>query len=55
MATPILKMAKRMGIMAVPGDDSHSIDEVGGHVDKAIQILKQLGFSTQWPTPMLIT
>ncbi|WP_457553141.1 histidinol-phosphatase [Desulfobacula sp.] len=51
----ILKMAKEMGITAVPGDDSHGVYQAGGHVDKAIKILTAIGFKTQWPDPVLIT
>ncbi len=50
----ILKMVKNMGIMAVPGDDSHSVKEAGENIDAAIQTLKTIGFTTQWPTPVLI-
>ncbi|NOX35141.1 MAG: histidinol-phosphatase HisJ [Deltaproteobacteria bacterium] len=51
----ILKSAKEMGIRVVPGDDSHGVKEAGCHVDKAIKILKDLGFDTKWPDPVLIT
>ena len=55
ITTSILKTAKGMGIRVVPGDDSHGVNEAGCHVDKAIEILKALGFETQWPDPMLLT
>lgn len=51
----ILKTAKEMGIRVVPGDDSHSVHEAGGHVEKAIEILTAAGFDTQWPDPVLLT
>ena len=51
----ILRRAKEMGIRVVPGDDSHGVNEVGGHIDKAIEILRALGFDTQWPDPRLLT
>lgn len=51
----IRKTAKDMGIPLVPGDDSHGVAEVGGHVEKAINILTAEGFSTDWPDPVLIT
>ncbi len=51
----ILKTAKKMGIRVVPGDDSHSIEQAGLNVDKAIQILESYGFETlQWPDPELL-
>ncbi|MCD4676320.1 MAG: histidinol-phosphatase HisJ, partial [Desulfobacula sp.] len=51
----ILKTVKEMGIRVVPGDDSHGVNEAGLHVDKAIEILKTVGFETQWPDPVLLT
>ncbi len=51
----ILKKAKKLDISLVPGDDSHGVAEVGGHIDTAINILTQYGFKTQWPTPKLLT
>ena len=50
----ILKIARELGISVVPGDDSHGVNLVGGHVDRAIDILKEQGFSTLWPTPRLL-
>ncbi len=55
ITTSILKRAAKMGIRVVPGDDSHGVNEAGGHVDKAIEILKALGFDTLWPEPRLLT
>lgn len=49
----ILKNVKKMGIPVVPGDDSHGVDEAGLNVDKAITILRQRGFETKWPEPVL--
>jgi histidinol-phosphatase (PHP family) len=50
----ILKTVKEMGIRIVPGDDSHSVNEAGGYVEKAIDILTATGFDTQWPDPVLL-
>ncbi len=47
----ILKKARDMGIAVVPGDDSHSVDTVGRHMEKGIEILKGKGFSTAWKRP----
>lgn len=55
ITTSILKMVKEMGIPVVPGDDSHGVDQAGGHVDTAIAILKKYGFQTRWPNPVLLT
>jgi histidinol-phosphatase (PHP family) len=55
LADSILKSAKKMDISVVPGDDSHGVNEAGGHVDRAIGILTARGFNTQWPEPVLLT
>ncbi|MBU1342398.1 MAG: histidinol-phosphatase HisJ [Proteobacteria bacterium] len=55
ITSSILKTAKKLGIPAVPGDDSHGVKQAGNHVDKAIQILKANGFGTKWPEPRLLT
>jgi len=47
----ILEEARDLGISAVPGDDSHGIDTVGLHIDKAIDIISELGFDTVWKSP----
>jgi histidinol-phosphatase (PHP family) len=51
----ILTMAKGLGIPVVPGDDAHSKEQAGMFVDTAVQSLKDMGFSTAWPTPRCIT
>ena len=51
----ILKRAKEMDIPVVPGDDSHGVNQAGGHVDRAIEILKTMEFNTLWPEPVLLT
>jgi len=51
----VLNAVKEMDIPVVPGDDSHGVNEAGGHVDKAIEILKARGFNTQWPALVLLT
>jgi len=50
----ILKRVKKMDIPVVPGDDSHGVAQAGNHVDTAIKILKEYGFQTLWPAPVLI-
>ncbi len=47
----ILEKARHMGIAVVPGDDSHSVDTVGRHMEKGIELLNGLGFSTTWKRP----
>ncbi len=54
IAPSILRLVKKMGIRAVPGDDSHGVDEAGCHVDTSIQILMQYGFDTRWPEPKML-
>lgn len=49
----LLQMVKKMEICVVPGDDSHGRHQAGIQVPKAIKILEELGFSTQWPEPRL--
>ncbi|MCG8549896.1 MAG: histidinol phosphatase, partial [Desulfobacterales bacterium] len=51
----ILAMAKDLGIPVVPGDDAHSKAQAGMFVDRAVQSLKDMGFSTNWPTPRCMT
>ena len=47
----ILEKARKMGIAVVPGDDSHSVDSVGRHLDAGIKILTGMGFNTDWQRP----
>jgi len=51
ISTGILKKARDKGIAVVPGDDSHSVDTVGRHMEKGIGILKGMGFGTDWKRP----
>lgn len=51
----ILKCAKKLDISAVPGDDSHGMDEAGLFIDKAIDILDSYGFNLNWPEPKLLS
>ena len=50
-AAAIRQQARRLGIALVPGDDSHGVATVGRHLDRAIALLAQEGFSTDWPIP----
>jgi len=47
----ILKRARDLGIAVVPGDDSHSVDTVGRHMEKGIRLLGEMGFDTSWKRP----
>ncbi|OQY52873.1 MAG: histidinol phosphatase [Desulfobacteraceae bacterium 4572_89] len=51
---PLLKTVKKLNIPVVPGDDSHGSTQAGTHIQKAIQILEELGFNTHWPVPKLL-
>ena len=50
-ARSILMQAVEMGISIVPGDDSHSVDTVGLHIDEAIRLSLELGADTNWRKP----
>lgn len=52
VSRPILIQARDMGIAVVPGDDAHSVETVGLHLDEGIQLLAALGFDTQWRKPV---
>ncbi|WP_092222284.1 histidinol-phosphatase [Desulforhopalus singaporensis] len=47
----ILEKVREMEIAVVPGDDSHSVDSVGNHMTTAIELLRDMGFSTEWRKP----
>jgi histidinol-phosphatase (PHP family) len=51
VSRPILEHARRLGIAVVPGDDAHSVDTVGLHLDEGVQVLMQMGFDTRWRKP----
>lgn len=51
----ILEMARDMDIAVVPGDDSHGVASVGGYMDQGISLLTELGFSTQWRKPAVMS
>lgn len=51
----ILKLALEEGIAVVPGDDSHGLNNVGLNMEKGIAILEELGFSTNWRQPKLLS
>lgn len=55
LTSAILAMAKEFGIPVVPGDDAHSKEQAGMFVDTAVQSLKEMGFSTTWPSPRCMT
>ena len=48
----ILRKARDMGIAVVPGDDSHSADSVGRHMERGLHLLKEAGFGTDWKRPV---
>lgn len=52
ISTPILEMAKQMGIAIVPGDDSHASVMAGAYIEDGIAILEAMGFATQWQKPV---
>lgn len=52
LSTPILKKACDMGIDIVPGDDSHEVDTIGTHMQKAVGILQAAGMKRAWRRPV---
>jgi len=52
ISAKILEKARELGIAVVPGDDSHSVESVGRHLDTGINILTGMGFSTNWQRPV---
>ncbi len=50
----ILEMALELGIAVVPGDDSHGLGSVGANMEKAVTILEELGYNTNWKEPKCI-
>ncbi len=53
VAAPILELAATMGIRVVPGDDSHGVQDIGQHMDPAIDTLCALGFTPPFQPPRL--
>jgi len=52
IAGPILEQVKTLDIPVVPGDDSHDVATVGAYVEHGIRLLQEMGFDTDWPTPV---
>jgi len=50
----ILRLARELDITVVPGDDSHGLDSVGNFLPEGIEILRNLGFNTNWRQPKLL-
>lgn len=47
----ILQMAAEIGVKCAPGDDSHGVATVGGHMELGIELLRENGFTLDWPKP----
>lgn len=47
----ILKRARKMGIAVIPGDDSHGVDSVGYGIREGVDLLRSMGFDTNWRLP----
>ncbi len=52
IARPILEDVLALGIPVVPGDDAHGVATVGLHIEDGIQLLAEMGFDTEWRTPI---
>jgi len=48
----ILELVREYGIKIVPGDDSHGVATVGNFFADGLAVLRQYGFSTDWPQPV---
>ncbi len=55
ISQPILQRAHDLEISVVPGDDSHGLSSVGAHLEEGIDLLKTMGFDTDWRKPVLIS
>jgi histidinol-phosphatase (PHP family) len=55
ISAPILRMARDLDIAVLPGDDSHGIANIHLNMDRAIAILEEYGFNTDWPRPKVYT
>lgn len=53
ISNSILTLARELDIKVVPGDDSHGVANIQINMDKAIDILVQYGFDTNWARPTL--
>jgi len=53
ISAPILKLAGEMGIRVVPGEDSHSVADIGKNMERGIKTLDDLGFTTSFEPPRL--
>ncbi|SLM27603.1 HisK [Desulfamplus magnetovallimortis] len=53
ISAQILEKAKEFRINVVPGDDSHSVSDIGLNMAKGIRILQNAGFNMKWPKPRL--
>ena len=51
----LLKLVHEMDIAIAPGDDSHGVANIGLHMARGIEILKEHGISTNWPVPLIAT
>ncbi|MCZ6658856.1 MAG: histidinol-phosphatase [Gammaproteobacteria bacterium] len=51
VSEPLLRLAKELGIVCVPGDDSHGTATVGAGMAEGIAVLIEAGFDTDWPKP----
>lgn len=47
-----MKKAAELGIDIVPGDDSHGVETIGAHMQRAISMLRAAGVNTDWRKPV---
>lgn len=55
ISNSILKMAHQLEIAVIPGDDSHGLTSVGNFFAEGVSTLNDLGLSTDWRKPKLLS
>ncbi len=53
ISAPLLRYAVAQGMRIAPGDDSHSLDTVGAHLQSGVEFLTAMGGHTNWPKPTM--
>lgn len=48
----VLREAIRLGVKIVPGDDAHSVSQVGSGMEEGLRLLKRLGGTLKWSWPV---
>ena len=51
ISNALLDQVQKMGISVVPGDDSHSVQNINQYWDLGVAILQQKSFNLAWRCP----